>query len=314
MTERVDGAAHRPNQVVDDYFAPSRSTVLPPAWTPDALQSVQTRRRTPNSRRLLSPRAFPAVVGIMAVLVVGMLQLRGGRAGALGHGDAVFGKATAHPPERAFPNPTRILPAPAVAAGTGGYTFLEQHGGSPVTWDPCQPIHYVVRPNGEIPGGQVMLDQAIAEISKETGLFFMDDGTTSEAPSTDRNPYQPDRYGQTWAPVLISWSDSNEYPALQGDVVGLGGPITVGGKDPRIVSGEVVFDASDMTQVEGAPQGATFDYDVMLHELGHLVGLGHIDDPGEVMNPVSLRPLAGYGPGDLRGLAVAGSGRCYSKG
>jgi predicted Zn-dependent protease len=69
-----------------------------------------------------------------------------------------------------------------------------------------------------------------------------------------------------------------------------------------------------MTQVEAAPQGATYDYDVMLHELGHLVGLGHIDDPAEIMNPVSVRPLAGYGPGDLRGLAALGSGRCHSKG
>jgi hypothetical protein len=32
------------------------------------------------------------------------------------------------------------------------------------------------------------------------------------------------------------------------------------------------------------------------------------------MNPVSTRPLAGYGSGDLRGLAALGSGRCFTTG
>lgn len=47
---------------------------------------------------------------------------------------------------------------------------------------------------------------------------------------------------------------------------------------------------------------------LVLHELGHLHGLEHVDDPGELMDP-SL--TAGeWGPGDLFGLFVTHDGGC----
>jgi len=287
---------------------------LPPGWT-----------TTPAAAPLLTPAGSRTSVGkgiwlpvlVVFAIVVALVAVRSGkeRAAAIGAGDGVFGAVITQPPARYFPSPTRVLRAPAPVPGTGGYTVLDaRSNGQAVTWDPCQPIHFVVRRDGEIPGGRVLLDQAMAEISKDTGLFFMDDGTTTEPPVPNRNAYQPDRYGKAWAPVLITWSNPTEYPGLAGDVVGLAGPVAVGGKNAHIVSGEVVFDAPDLTELEGVPDGSTFAYDVMLHELGHLVGLGHIDDVNSVMNPVSSRPLRGYSQGDLRGLAAVGSGRCLTKG
>lgn len=297
-----------------EYFASTSRPAAPTeqllAAPPVSSSQLVTRRRRPTRSQI----GIAAIVVIAVVIGLDIVGRRTRAAAALGQGDGTFGRVIAHPPSRTFVDPQRILPAPVAASDAGGYTVLRTHNGQPVTWDPCQPIHFVVRPDGAPPGGQLLLDKAIGEISKDTGLFFMDDGTTTEAPAPDRRPYQPDRYGTQWAPVLIAWSSSGEFPELQGDVVGRGGPITIDGKNARNVSGEVVFDASDITQIEATPDGATFAYDIMLHELGHLVGLGHVNDPTQIMNAVSLRPLPGYGSGDLRGLAALGAGRCFTTG
>ena len=60
--------------------------------------------------------------------------------------------------------------------------------GSPVTFDPCRPVHVVVRPDHEPPGGRALLLEALADLSAATGLQFVDDGTTDEAPTEDRAP------------------------------------------------------------------------------------------------------------------------------
>ena len=47
----------------------------------------------------------------------------------------------------------------------------------------------------------------------------------------------------------------------------------------------------------------------LLHELGHLVGLDHVDDPNELMYPRAAERTS-YGPGDLKGLALLGAIPC----
>jgi hypothetical protein len=45
------------------------------------------------------------------------------------------------------------------------------------------------------------------------------------------------------------------------------------------------------------------------HELAHVVGLGHVEDPGELMYEHALERTT-YGPGDREGLARLGSVDC----
>ena len=47
-----------------------------------------------------------------------------------------------------------------------------------------------------------------------TGLRFVSDGTTTEAARTLKNLYQPARYGDRWAPVIIEWSTPGESKVL----------------------------------------------------------------------------------------------------
>src|SRR4051812_418129 len=97
------------------------------------------------------------------------------------------------------------VPEP-VPQGTGKFEFAATQPGdktAPVAFDPCRPIHFVVNPAGAPADGAELVKAAIARLHGATGLVFTDDGNTAEVPTDDRAPFQPERYGDRWAPVLI---------------------------------------------------------------------------------------------------------------
>lgn len=49
---------------------------------------------------------------------------------------------------------------------------------------------------------------------------------------------------------------------------------------------------------------------VVLHEFGHLLGLAHVKDPTQLMNPVGVPGINDLQAGDLEGLAKLGRGSC----
>lgn len=202
----------------------------------------------------------------------------------------------------------RLLPLPPPLPGSGGYQLLNDLGDEQVRWDPCRPVHYVVRPNGAPAGGSATIDSAFAQLSAATGLSFVHDGSTDEPPATDRPLLQIHRYGQRWAPVLVAWSTPVESPGLAGSVAGYAGPRPADpdGRGLRLVSGLVVLDAPQLAERPDPAVGMS----VVLHELGHLAGLDHVADPDDVMAPSSR--VDSYTPGALRGLRGLGEGRCFS--
>jgi hypothetical protein len=215
----------------------------------------------------------------------------------------------------------RPLGRPPEVAAAGPHRFAAlQDDGTPVAWDPCRPIRYVVRPGGPA-GADLLLRQAIDRVARATGLVFVDEGPTDERPEADRPSYQPERYGEDWAPVLVAWSDPDETPELgersesdgvSADVAGIGGAASAGweGEPSIYVTGSLTLDEPDLTALLAQADGWNTVRAVIMHELAHVVGLDHVEDPSQLMHPSTVPGVVEFGAGDLQGLAALGSGPC----
>lgn len=194
--------------------------------------------------------------------------------------------------------------APASAGWGPIYVDAE---GRPARWDPCVPVHYVVQPGWVPPEGRRDLADALARLSAASGLQFVDDGDTPELPSSAREAYQPERYGDRWAPLLVAWVPPSATDlGLGGGVQGLSLSVAVSSQGgPSLVTGQVALDA-DRRLPPGFGPGTT-DGEVLLHELAHAVGLGHVLDPTQVMYPQTTSSESEFGAGDRAGLAAVGA-------
>lgn len=275
----------------------------------DARRSARRARWRPADRSLV------ALAAVLGLTVGGAVTLRatGWDIAQLARPRAyieVDGRAVAVPHAQASGG--RVLPAVPVAS-TGTYAFLHTtEDGVPVGYDPCRPVEYVIRPDGMPAVGQALIDDAVAIVSAASGIAFVAGGLTTEPPEVDRALIQPERYGDGWVPVLVAWSDESEMSELAGQVAGVGGSAQVPGADGTgswLAAGRVVLDTADMEALLAGPAGYERARAIAVHELSHVLGLDHVDDPDELMHPVTAA-RTDLGPGDLAGLALLGQARC----
>ncbi|WP_461163670.1 peptidase M10A and M12B matrixin and adamalysin [Arthrobacter sp. R4-81] len=201
-------------------------------------------------------------------------------------------------------------PAPLTELSSS-YVFLHSNEGTPVSYSPCRPIHYVVNAEAAPPGSGPLIEAAVRRISEASGFRFVFDGHVDERPALDRSSFQPDRYGNMWAPVLISWTDPETVPQLSGDTVGVGGSTRVKHSSGHVgyVSGQVSLDAPQVRKIIRTTGGSARAIAIILHELAHVLGLGHVPDPSQLMFEHGT-PLRDFGPGDLTGLARLAEAPC----
>lgn len=198
-----------------------------------------------------------------------------------------------------------------------GYEFIARNlDGSPVRYDPCSEIPYVVNP-GNGPGNAVeLVAGAMRRVEVATGLEFRFEGTNSQLPNYFSLQLLGDDLVRVEGhPVVwIGWTTVESTDLLPDDhhVAGVGGSLF--DNAARVINrgeystGQVILDGDSGASPDfgsGFSEG-----NLLLHEIGHLVGLDHVDDPNQIMFPSLGDQGAGYQSGDLEGLGRLGMGGC----
>jgi len=207
-----------------------------------------------------------------------------------------------HPAEAGFVAGSGEATAKVTVTGVGRRTAWHPIAGSkksPARWGTCR-IRYKVNERRMPATGMADLREAMRRVTQVTGIRFRYSGRTAVVPQGSYGGPGLNRMVVAWAP-----------PAKSGGLLvdGVGGVGGTSRTSSRLLSGYVLMN-SDYTSTADAGFGAGQPLGlVLMHELGHVVGLDHATDARQVMAPGSPLPAAVWGAADLNGLRHVGS-RC----
>jgi hypothetical protein len=182
-------------------------------------------------------------------------------------------------------------------------------------WNPCQQITYRVNVAAVPAAGRnaalAQIRRAVRRLGAVTGLRLSYRGTTTAVPRKATVATQRSE-------ILIAVTKASATDLGIGDgVIGFGGyrywqwttPMP-SGRDvasAAIARGWVVLDVDALARMrQGFGPGMTAG-NVIQHELAHVVGLGHVNDPRQLMADTLTRTSPdGYADGDRTGLGLVG--------
>lgn len=181
----------------------------------------------------------------------------------------------------------------------GAYNFIAKINGEPVHWSPCTRPGWRINlhraPKNAVPQAK----EAMSRIRNATGLRFRYQGKTHV------NPKKFNKYPRD-TDLVMGWGGD----AATGGAPGVGGPLYQ--SNGKIINGFVVLNFKFNKKIEnGFGRGPRNGYQgtkgqLMMHELGHAVGLAHVKDKRQIMYRTMTRKRATWGAGDYNGLRKVG--------
>jgi hypothetical protein len=186
-------------------------------------------------------------------------------------------------------------------------------------FNPCRTVRYKINADDVGTPGVALAQVAMAVVSQATGIKVKYTGATSMIPSQDYRARLPKRTN-----LVIGWATFAEVPEFaERQKSGFGGPRKgVYARDSRGRRVVATTQAGVTLATDYYYNGFSPSYDavgqsttgeVLLHEIGHAFGLGHVPEHfDELMNGVTWTPWPDghyrglYGNGDLNGLKKVG--------
>jgi hypothetical protein len=308
----------------------ARSTAMSASWTDTSV----TIGAAVSVRGRVSPSRTARTVVLQRRTRVGWAPVKTGRTRG---GDYSFRVSTLLPGEDRYR--VRVTASPTATAATSAartvrvtrprargnpsaYSFLGRDGTAIARWNPCQPIGY--RVNARLGGRGALTDvkAAVARIRRITGLRFAYRGSTRIVPGGANDGAYPSD-----TDLVVAWARpaQTQYFGLSG-IAGMGGSDWVpavnrrGDWDLMITRGFAVLNANyDIAGGFGTGAGYPSQWagtrgQLLMHEIGHAVGMGHAaGDRWEILYPTMTEKRAVWGAGDLRGLTRLGAAQgCLS--
>jgi hypothetical protein len=226
---------------------------------------------------------------------------------------ALTGTVTAHP----------------AAASTAPYSVThvtDTYSGQSIVarWTPCltvggvttsTTIPYAVNTGGAA-SRVTLVQKALAQVTAYSGLRFRYVGTTTYVPhyavlhypSGDRLMFNAaQQRAATHADLVIGWVSASRTNLFRGTEAGVGTVSWTGNAQSqlRIVSAAALIKLGVPLRA-GFTTGASVG-SLLLHEIGHAVGLNHVSATSQIMYPVlGGYTAASYQTGDRTGLHVVG--------